>query len=263
MRSAFLVRRLILTLAALYFIMPLVMTMIFSLWEGNTAYGFSAYASLLTRKDLIGPFVLSLELTALTIAAIYLLLMPALIAVHLYARRMRRVIEFVAVLPFVVPAIAFVGGLSMLIKGPMWLVGSPFYLTIPYFFLALPFAFRALDVGLSALDLKTLKEAAESLGAGAWSIIRLVVLPNLRTALINCTLLTFTVVMGEFTVSNILLFRTFPVSINEIGKGAPTQAAALSMLSFVLTWLAMMGIMFLTRHRISPPRTAAGELAGP
>ena len=245
----FLARWSIITLAVIYFVMPLAMTLMFSLWEGNNVYGVSAYVNLFSRADLLNPFVLSLELSLLTIAAIYLLLTPALIAVHLYAPRMRKLIEFISVLPFVVPAIAFVGGLSTLVTGPTWLISSPLYLIIPYFFLALPFSFRAIDVGLSALDLKTLKEAAESLGAGAWPTIRLIVLPNLHAALINATLLTFTVVMGEFTVSNILLFRTFPVAINEVGKSSPTQAAALSMLSFVLTWLTMLGVMFLARQR--------------
>jgi putative spermidine/putrescine transport system permease protein len=247
--SGFIARWSIVTLAVLYFVMPLAMTLIFSLWEGNDVYGVSAYANLFARADLLSPFILSLELSLLTIAAIHLLLTPALIAVHLYAPKMRRLIEFISVLPFVVPAIAFVGGLSALVTGPTWLISSPLYLIIPYFFLALPFAFRAIDVGLSALDLKTLKEAAESLGADAWSTILLIVLPNLRAALINATLLTFTVVMGEFTVSNILLFRTFPVAINEVGKSSPTQAAALSMLSFVLTWLTMLGVMVFTRQR--------------
>ncbi|CCV14045.1 ABC transporter permease subunit [Mesorhizobium sp. STM 4661] len=242
------VRWSVLAVAVVYFVMPLAMTMLFSLWEGQTSYGLSSYVNLLYRKDLSAPLILSLQLSACTSALILLILTPAVIASHLYAPRMRMVIELIAILPFVVPAIAFVGGLSALIAGPTWLIGSPFYLTIPYFFLALPFAFRSLDVGLAALDLKTLKEAAESLGAGVWKTMTLVVLPNLRAALVSCMLMTFTVVTGEFTVSNIMLFRTFPVSINEVGKSAPTEAAALSMISFVLTWFAMFGLMFLTRN---------------
>ncbi|QYA03751.1 ABC transporter permease [Rhizobium sp. B21/90] len=243
MSACKMLRRLILVLAATYFVLPLAMTAIFSLWEGGTACGVSAYAAVFSHKALLQPLILSLELGVATIAAIYIILAPAVIAAHIYMPRMRGVIEFVAILPFVVPAIALVGGLSMLVTGPMWLIGSPFYLVIPYFFLALPFAFRALDVGLAALDIRTLKEAAESLGAGGLTTIRLVVVPGIGAAIVNCALLTFTVVIGEFTVANILLFPTFPVAINEVGKSSPTQAAALSMISFVLTWLAMLVMM--------------------
>ena len=67
-------------------------------------------------------------------------------------------------------------------------------------------------------------------------IIRLVVLPNLRSALVGSLLLTLAVVMGEFTFANVLLFHTFAVLINEVGQNAPTEAAALSTVSFLITW---------------------------
>ncbi len=233
----------VLLLAGVYFLVPLVMTLAFSLWEGQGQYGFAAYRTVLERPELPGSLLLSAELAVATVAALVLLLLPAMIFMNLYAPRLRPVFEFIAALPFVVPAIALVAGLSVLFTGPDWLVGSPFYLVIPYFFLALPYAYRALDVGLRALDLTTLTEAGQSLGAGMGQIIRLVVLPNLRAALIGSTLLTLAVVMGEFTFANVLLFRTFAVLINEIGQHEATAAAALSMVSFLITWAAMLGVL--------------------
>ena len=240
---------LILMAAALYFLVPLVMTVAFSLWEGRGQYGLAAYHDLLVRPELPASLALSAELALATIAAQLVLLLPAMIFMNLYAPRLRPVFEFIAALPFVVPAIALVAGLSALITGPDWLVGSPFYLVIPYFFLALPFAYRALDVGLRTLDLATLTEAGQSLGAGMGQIIRLVVLPNLRTALVGSTLLTLAVVMGEFTFANVLLFRTFAVMINQIGQHEATQAAALSVVSFLITWIAMLGVLLGGRGR--------------
>ena len=46
----------------------------------------------------------------------------------------------------------------------------------------MPFAYRALDAGLRAIDVKTLTEAAGSLGAGWLSTMWRVILPNMRTA---------------------------------------------------------------------------------
>lgn len=234
---------LILVLAALYFFVPLVMTAAFSLWEGRGRYGLDAYRALLVLPDLPSSLLLSLELSLATVAVLILLLMPAMIFMNLYAPRLRPIFEFLATLPFVVPAIALVAGLSALFTGPGWLIGTPFYLVIPYFLLSLPYAYRAIDVGLRSIDLATLTEAGQSLGASMGQIVRLVVLPNLRAALIGSTLLTVAVVMGEFTFANILLFHTFAVLINEIGQHAATEAAALSMLSFLITWGAMLGVL--------------------
>jgi putative spermidine/putrescine transport system permease protein len=75
----------------------------------------------------------------------------------------------------------------------------------------------------------------------------MVVLPSLKSALVGAMLLSFAVVMGEFTFANVLLFHTFAVLINEVGQNAPTEAAALSTLSFLITWVVMLGVLTLGR----------------
>ena len=237
----------VLILGGIYFLLPLLMMVAFSLWEGRGNYGFSAYVAVLALPALPSSLMLSIELALATVALLVCLLAPAMIFMNLYAPWLRPLFEFIAALPFVVPAIALVAGLSALFTGPQWLIGSPFYLVIPYFFLSLPYAYRAIDVGLRALDLRTLTEAGQSLGANMGQIIRYVVLPNLRPALVGSTLLTITVVMGEFTFANVLLFHTFAVLINEIGQHAATEAAALSTLSFLITWMAMLGVLIAGR----------------
>jgi putative spermidine/putrescine transport system permease protein len=245
----------VLMLALLYFAVPLLMTVAFSLWQGQGHYGLDSYRALLARPNLVPSLVISLELGLATCATIVLLLAPAMIFMNLYAPKLRPLFEFIAALPFVVPAIALVAGLSALFTGPDWLIGTPYYLTIPYFFLALPYAYRAIDVGIRSLDLTTLTEAGQSLGASLGQIIRMVVLPNLRPALIGSMLLTFAVVMGEFTFANVLLFHTFAVLINVVGQNAPTEAAALSTLSFLITWGAMLGVLVAGRGNTQPGAT--------
>ena len=247
MRRLGLAHWLVLGAAGIYFALPLSMTLAFSVWEGSGRYGFEAYRQLLAKPELPASLLLSLELAAATAAALLVLLLPAMIFMNLYVPRLRPMFEFIAALPFVVPAIALVAGLTALFQGPGWLIGSPFYLVIPYFFLALPYAYRALDVGIRSLDLVTLTEAGQSLGAGMGQIIRLVVLPNLRPALVGSLLLTLAVVMGEFTFANVLLFRTFAVFVNEVGQREATQAAALSVVSFLITWGAMLGVLLAGR----------------
>jgi len=230
-------------LASLYFVTPLLMTLVFSLWQGRADYGWENYIDLAARTDIAEALLLTVALSVATVVAVGLLLIPAVIATHLYAPRLRVVLELAAALPFVIPAISLVAGLTALVQGPAWLVGSPFYLVVPYVFLVLPYAFRTLDVGLTSLDLVTLREAAESLGASAWTIVTQVVLPNLRSALINCALISAIIVIGEFTVANLLLYRTLPVAIFEVGRGEPMQAAALSLINFIASWLAMLVIL--------------------
>ena len=55
--------------------------------------------------------------------------------------------------------------------------------------------------------------------------------------------LTLAIVMGEFTIASLALFNTFPVYINEINQEQAYEAAALSLMSFAVTWLAMVGLL--------------------
>ncbi len=233
----------VLLLVGLYFLLPLVATGVFSLWEGGDRYGFAAYVNLIHQDALWESLGMSLRLALETIAVTLLILVPAVFWMHLRAPALKPLFDVISVLPFVVPPIALVAGLTALFHGPSWFVGTPNYLVVPYVILALPYTYRALDVGVRAIHLKTLTEAAQSLGSGWGVFVWRVLLPNLRSALAGAALLTVAIVMGEFTFANVLLFNTFAVYINYIGQTSATEAAALTLLSFVITWLAMLGVL--------------------
>jgi putative spermidine/putrescine transport system permease protein len=234
-------------LGGVFFLTPLIVTALFSLWQGGNSYGFSAYDAMLHTAGFWNSLFLSLRLAIETILLSFVLMVPAMIFVHLKAPKLKPLFEFISNLPFVIPAIALIDGLTTLYTGPSWLISTPNYLVIPYFFLALPYAYRSLDVGLSTLDVRTLTEACQSLGAGWGQIIFMVLLPNLRTALVGAILLILTTVIGEFTFASVLLFHTFAVFINDTGQNAVTEASALTIFAFLLVWLFMLGVILTGR----------------
>ena len=239
---------LVLLAAGAFFLLPLVLTGIFSLWQGGSTYNLATYGKVVNTGAVWTSLLLSLRLTIETAALSLVLLVPAVIVINLRAPRLRAVLEVIAVLPFVVPAIALVAGLTTLYTGPSWLIGTANYLVVPYFIITLPYTYRALDIGIASLDLRTLTEASQSLGASWFQTVVHVVLPNLKAALMGGALLTLTSVMGEYTFAAILLFRTFAVFIADTGQGAITEAAALSLFSFLITWAAMLGVVFSNRR---------------
>ncbi|AJY48361.1 spermidine/putrescine ABC transporter permease [Martelella endophytica] len=232
-----------LVVVAGYFILPLIAMGMFSFWAGGSNYNFSAYVALFQDGDMWRSLTLSLRLAVETIVITQVLLIPTVLFVSLRAPKLRLVLEMISNMPFVVPAIVLVAGLSALYRGPSWFVSSPEFMIPGYVILALPYTYRALDVGVQALDVKTLTQAGLSLGASWTQIFLRVIIPNLRSAIIGSTLLMLAIVLGEFTFANVLLFNTFAVYINYIGQTSGTEAAALSLFSFLFTWLAMLGIM--------------------
>jgi putative spermidine/putrescine transport system permease protein len=236
-------------LGAVYFLVPLVATLLFSLKTGpNNSYSLSAYSAVIHDHEFWKTIRLSAVLSLETIVISLVLLVPTAYWVHLKLPKARTYIEFVTILPFVVPPIILVVGLLQLYNGtvhaPLWFLEQPYtFLVAAYVILAFPYVYRSLDAGFRAIDIHTLTEAAQSLGASWGTTFLRVILPNVRTAALSGAFLTLAIVMGEFTIASLALFSTFPTFINQVNQEQPYEAAALSLLSFVITWLAMAGLL--------------------
>jgi putative spermidine/putrescine transport system permease protein len=249
-------RAAILLVSGLYFIGPLVGSFVFTVDDPVKGFTLSAYSQIFSVSGLWPALQLSLLLAVATIALVFLLLIPTVIAVRLGSPRLRSVVEFVCMLPLVVPSIALTAGINILLRwGTDNLASTPFWdtllalqnasfpvvLLLAYVVMALPLAFRTLDAGMRALDVRTLLEAAQNNGAGRLRAIVFVVLPNLRGAMLNAGMLTLALVLGEFTVSSILGYTPFAVWIvngNSAGDGPVTTAV--SLVSMVLTWVLLL-----------------------
>ncbi len=177
------------------------------------------------------------------------LLLPTAIWVHLRVPKARTFVEFLTVLPYVIPPIALVAGIRVIKPHARWFLNSDFSLIPFYVVLALPFTFRALDAGIRALDIKTLVDASRSLGAGWGTTLRRALIPNLRTAIVSSTFLTVTVVLGEFTIAQVLLKRTFPQFMAEYRSREPQGGMGLALFALVATTALFALLTILTRKR--------------
>jgi putative spermidine/putrescine transport system permease protein len=239
-----------LAMAAVYLLVPLISTAQFSLDVGPHQYGFHWYSTILHDPNFWSSFLLSLRLGIETAALSLVLMVPTVYWIHIKLPALRPVMEFISILPFVVPPIALAVGFVGLFQGVPWIISSTQLLAFAYVILALPFTYRALDAGLLSVNIRTLTDAAQSVGASWWQTLWHVILPNLRTAILAATLLTVAVVLGEYTISSLLLFDTFPVYMQHIGVTQAYASAALAVLSFFLTWIAMLGLFLLTRRSV-------------
>ncbi|MFC9849158.1 ABC transporter permease [Streptomyces sp. NPDC060223] len=250
-------RWVVLALAALYFLVPLGASVIFTVDVPGQGVTFDAYSQIVSTEGFTSSLLLSLELALATIALVLLLMVPAMVALRLGAPRLRPVVEVVCSLPLVVPPIAFVAGISTVLKwGPEHLSRTPlfqtfvaiqnpsfpFVLVLAYVVMALPFVYRALDAGLRAVDVRTLVEAARSCGAPWPQALVRVVLPNLRGALLNASFLTLALVLGEFTVAQLLGFQPFAVWIYSVGGSQAQLSVAVSVLSLLVTWALLLSL---------------------
>ena len=252
-----------LIMAALYFLVPLFSTLLFSLDTGAHQYGFKWYAKTFADPQFRSTLWLSLRIAIETVIIGLVLMVPTVYWIHLRLPQLRPVMDVISILPFVVPPVALVVGLSGAFNVMPWLL-SNWWLILPlvYVILALPFTYRSLDAGMRAIDVRTLTEAAQSCGAPAWKTLLFVILPNIRTAMLGGAFLTLAIVMGEYTISSLLLFNTFAVYIYYIGNTRAYQASALAIISFALTWGAMMALLLFSRGRGRAGGVGQGAVGG-
>jgi putative spermidine/putrescine transport system permease protein len=157
-------------------------------------------------------------------------------------------------MPFVVPAIILVFGLIRIYSSPVTIpftgiqllqpltnshFGTNILIVAGYMVLAMPYMYRSVDTGMRTVDVRTLTEAAQSLGASWFTIIARVILPNIRASLLSGALLTFAIVVGEVTLASFLGVNAFGPYLFLLGQHRAYEPAALSFVSFLLTWMAM------------------------
>jgi putative spermidine/putrescine transport system permease protein len=228
-------------LGFLYFFLPLLGAFVFSMRSQPL---FSAYAVVTNDPEFAATLIYSFVIGLLTIIASVVLIVPTAYWVRLRLPRLRPYIEFITLLPFVVPPIILVFGLIRTYSGgPFPLAGSDLgsnvLLVAAYTVLSFPYMYRAVDTGLRAIDVRVLTEASQSMGAGWFTILWRVIFPNLRVSLLSGAFLTLAIVVGEYTIATFLARPAFGPYIALIGGNRAYEPAAVSLISFGLTWIAM------------------------
>ena len=230
----------VMVVGILYFFLPLLATFVFSLKAKLGVLSFLAYQNTLSDPNFLYYFSASVKWAILTIVVGILLFVPTAYLIRLRVPKLRNAVEFITLLPFVIPAIVLVFGLVRTFSHPpLLIVDSPVVLIAGYIVLSMPYLYRAIDTGLRAIDVRTLTEAAESLGASWVRVLFDVILPNIRVAILSGAFVTFAIVVGEYILAQYLAKPAFaPYMAYQIQQQA-YGPAAMAIISFALTWAAM------------------------
>ncbi len=259
--------KIFLVLVILYLTIPLGATLVFGLASGSSI-DFSTVQQIFSDPDFSSTLLLSLGLALTATLLAIILVTPTAYWVQLRLPQARPLLDFLSLVPFAVPAIVLGVGLlevygssnpliDMLSLGlvpllshePFNIVNTPPLLVCAYVIIALPFVYRPIDNSLRAINTTVLTEAAYSLGSGWWRAFLTVVLPNILPGVISAALLTFSTVMGEFTLATLSGIYTFPIYLNGVGQNAPHKAASLAIVSFMFTLVCVLGIILFVRRR--------------
>ncbi|SEQ51888.1 MULTISPECIES: ABC transporter permease [Lentzea] len=243
-------RTIILLVLGVYFVLPLIAMAEFSTRGREGSRSLESWTSIVDDDGLMEALVNSLLLSVTSAVLMLVLLVPTMAWIRLRLPQLQRLVEFLCLLPLAIPAIVLVVGMAPLYAWVNYFLGdSPLTLTFAYTVLVLPFAYRAVDAGLSAIDLKTLAEAARSLGASWFTVLWKVVVPNIRVALIGASLLSVALVLGEFTIASLLNFDTLQVQVNLLGKRNAGVSIAVSLLCLIFAFVLLFALSYVGQRR--------------
>jgi len=245
-------RYVVFALAAIYFLIPLGAMVEFSTRANDGSRTLVFWRQIFDYQEMIGlpidtptGIIASLELAVITSLAMLVLLVPTMVWVRLKLPRVNRIMEFISLLPLTIPAIVLVVGLFPMY---IWLGtnvnDSILTLAFAYIVLVLPYAYRALDAGLGAIDVKTLSEAARSLGARWDQVMLMVIAPNISNAILNATLLSVALVLGEYTVANNLLYNNLQVELVHLGRTNAGVSIAVAVASLMFAFVLLVILAF-------------------
>jgi putative spermidine/putrescine transport system permease protein len=249
-------RVLVLVLVLGYLILPLISMPEFATRGPQETRTLDPFISIVrdSNQGLFGSIVISLGIAALTVLGMILLLVPTMAWAYLRVPRMLRVIEFLCLLPLAIPAVVLVVGIAPIYRLLLINVSSSslilFFVDI---ILVLPYAFRAIDGGLRGADVRTLADAGRSLGAGWPRIMAEIIVPNVRSGILNASVLAVALVLGEYTISSLLSFQTLQVVIYALGKRDASIAVAVAFAALLFVFVLL---FIITRYA---PGGAAGQ----
>ena len=226
------------------FIFPMLAASIFSFRGlGGKGYSLTNYQWLLHQDGFWPSLGESLKLAILAAALNIVLMVPTMIFLNLRAQRWKPLVDFICILPLIIPVVSLAIGAQVAM--PEFLQNTEYELVFFFVVITLPYTFRALDTALSAISLGTLVEASRSLGASWPSTIVKVVIPSIKGGIIGTLFLSFALAIGEYTITSLLHWETFPTWTVVAAQQNILGAVAISIFSFVgaIVLMAIVGLI--------------------
>ncbi|MGN6325117.1 ABC transporter permease [Pseudolysinimonas sp.] len=237
----------ILAIVGVLFLLPIAAMLIFTFRANGGGYTVGHYLDLFNPELEYNYDVLfqgiqnSLILCVITAAIILVLMVPTMVLIEMRYPRLRRVMEFVCLVPVTIPTIVLVVGLIPTYSVVARLLGSDAWtLAFAIGVIALPYAYRPVAVNIAGVDVRTLTEAGRSLGAGYLTIMWRIILPNLRRGIVAAAFITITVVLGEYTIATFLGRTTFQTGLVQVRSGDPYVAVIFSLLALLFGFVILL-----------------------
>lgn len=231
-------------LVMLFLYLPIIVLIIYSfnsvaksfIWGGFT---FDHYINLFKGSDgseLFDALITTLRIAAIASIASTFIAVVSCLGMEYLNKRLQSTLMNLTYIPNVMPEL--VTGISfMLLFAFLGIQKGQITLILAHIAFCVPYAVLSISPKLKQLD-KNLAEAAMDLGATEWQTLRLVIIPEIMPGILSSILLTFTMSVDDYLVSNFnadSTIQTLPMKIYAMAKfGVNPKMNALTTIMFVV-----------------------------
>jgi len=230
--------------------LPIIVLIVFSfnkipksfIWGGFT---FENYARLFSGND--GGEILSSLITTLRVAAIAsvsstFIAVVSCLGLSYFSKKIQTVVMNVTYVPNIMPEL--VTGISFMLLFAFLGIHKGFLtLVLAHIAFCVPFAVLSINPKLRQLD-RNLSEAAQDLGATQLQAISKVIIPEIMPGIVSSILLTFTLSVDDYLVSNFNVdstVQTLPMKIYSMAKfGVNPKMNALTAIMFLVVFVLLL-----------------------
>src|SRR5438105_10406368 len=191
-------------------------------------------------------FASSLAVVAITCGACLAIGLPLAYAVFRAEKKsVRALARILYQMPVALPPLVLAFGFILVFSSDTlpWL-GSLWLLAAGHVVLGLPYFLQTVVADMQRLGLRTLEDAAESLGSRGWQRFMHIVLPSLRQSILAGSIIVAALSIGQFQFSNLVagfLSRTYPVVLLQAFYGATGFACAATVILLAVAMVAAIG----------------------
>lgn len=242
-----------LLLLFIYLFVPLFAIILFSFagkWDLSIlpeSYTFKYYQLILSDVDFRDAMVKTIGISIITSVLSMLVLVPCVYLTSVYYKRLSKLFDFLAVLPFIMPGVILaIGLIELYSNSPVDITGTVWILLGAYFVLCFPFMYQSIGNSFRSIDSLRLTEAAKVLGCTELQAFVKVILPNIAKGIISSILLSVSILFGEFVLVNLLVgnnYKTLQIYLyNALNTDGHTASAIVSMyliVIFIISYIAI------------------------
>ena len=226
--------------------LPIILTFVYSIattWHSTLipeGFTFKWYQELFSDTGFVAALMRTLFISLVAVLFSIVIMVPTVYIITIYFPKWERLMQSVVLLPYAIPGvIGAVGLIQIYSKPPFLLSGTLILLLGAYFVLVLPFMYQGIRNSLRNINVVELVQAAELLGASKIQAFLRVVLPNILSGILVSSLLSFSMLFGEFVMTNFIMgsrYETVQIYLKKLmnTSGHLSSAIVISYFVFIL-----------------------------